>query len=101
MWSPSMNHVDIAIMHWLNSLVGKSASFDQGILWLSYVHFIKGAIFVSIFWWYWFRTTDAATTQQTGQHVLSTLGPSLIAIVERRVLALPGPFRVRPRSPPA
>ena len=101
MWSPSMNHVDIAIMHWLNSLVGKSASFDQGILWLYYVNFIKGAIFVSIFWWYWFRKTDAATTQQTREHVLSTLGAAIIAIVVARILALSLPFRVRPRFEPA
>jgi undecaprenyl-diphosphatase len=100
MWFPSLNRVDISIMHWLNSLVGKSVYFDQGIMWLYYVNFIKGAIFVSIFWWYWFRKTDAATTQRTREHVLSTLCAAIVAIVVARILALSLPFRVRPRFEP-
>jgi undecaprenyl-diphosphatase len=96
-----MNRFDMFLMHWLNSRVGVSVDFDKAIQWLYMVNFIKGAVFVSIFWWYWHRKTDAATAQRSREHVLSTLCAAVIAIVMARILALTLPFRVRPRFEPA
>jgi undecaprenyl-diphosphatase len=100
MWPALMNRFDFPIMHWANSLAGVSATLDAGMQWLYRVNLIKGAFFVSIFWWYWFRKTDAATEQKTREHVLSTLCAAVIGIVMARVLALALPFRVRPRFEP-
>ena len=101
MWSPATNSLDIYLVHQLNSLVGIYPYFDQAILWLYMVNFVKGAVFISIFWWCWFRRTDASTAQRTREHVLSTLFASLLAIVLARFLALSLPFRTRPRFEPA
>jgi undecaprenyl-diphosphatase len=96
-----MNAVDFPVMHWLNSLVGVSVHFDEAILWLYGVNYVKGAIVVSIFWWYWFRKTDATTAQLTRERVLSTLCAAIVAIVMARILSVSLPFRLRPRFEPA
>jgi undecaprenyl-diphosphatase len=81
----------------MNSMVGKSINFDSLIEFLSFNALVKGAIIVSILWWYWFRKGDEATVSRTHEHVICTLAASIVAIVIARALALSLPFRVRPR----
>jgi membrane-associated phospholipid phosphatase len=96
----AVNGFDLAILHGLNALVGRSANFDKGIEFLADTE-LKGAIFVSVYWWYWFRVTDTATITRTREHVLRTLCAGIVAIFAARVLALTLPFRLRPRFEPA
>lgn len=100
MWSAAINGFDFSILHWLNALVGRSVKFDAAVVFMA-DNDIKGAAFVSVFWWYFLRKTDAATTARTRDHVLRSLCAGMLAIVAARALALTLPFRVRPRFEPA
>jgi undecaprenyl-diphosphatase len=92
---------DDIIVRWLTSLVGRSATFDNTIEFLSHGEQTKGAIVMSIFWWYWFRQTDPSTTQRTREHLLCTMFAAVVGLFAARILALTLPFRLRPRFEPA
>jgi undecaprenyl-diphosphatase len=100
MWSNAASGFDLSILHWLNAFVGRSTSFDGGIAFLADTDF-RGAAFVSVYWWLWFRKTDTATLTRTREHLLRTLCAGVLAILAARVLALTLPFRVRPLFEPA
>ena len=99
MWSAALGFFDSSILHGLNALVGRSTDFDKTIGYLTDSD-LKSAALVSVFWWCWFRKTDAATMARTREHVLRTLCAGLAAIFAARFLALTLPFRVRPRFEP-
>jgi membrane-associated phospholipid phosphatase len=97
----SANRIDDVILRWLTSLVGRSATFDNTIEILSHGGETRSALIMSIFWWYWFRQTDGATTQRTREHLLATMFAALVGLFAARILALTLPFRLRPRFDPA
>ena len=97
----SAANVDDVILRWLTSLVGRSSTFDDAIAILSHGGETRSALIMSIFWWYWFRQTDSATTQRTREHLLATMFAALAGLVAARILALTLPFRLRPRFDPA
>jgi len=99
MWSGPVSSFDSAILYWLNGLVGHSAAFDKIVSYLVGSN-LKGAVFVSLFWWCWFRRTEAGASQRDREHVITTFFAGLVAIVVARVLAHTLPFRVRPRFEP-
>lgn len=95
-----VNRFDAAIVTSLNSLAGRSANFDSAIAFLGSSELLKGAVFVAVLWWYWFRGGSPAVIQQTREHLISALIAGLFGIVVARALALMLPFRVRPRFAP-
>lgn len=95
------NAFDASIVHDLNSMVGRSAIFDNAMLFVSGNALIQGALFISLFWYYWFKKTNTADTQRTREHLLATTAAGVVAIVLARSLALTLPFRLRPRFDPA
>jgi len=97
----SLNRFDAIPLRWLNSLVGMSVNFDKGIDFISGNHLFEGAVFMALFWWYWFRKVDTGIAQRTREHLLCTLGAGVVGILLARILALLLPFRVRPRFEPA
>ena len=101
MASASINPFDDSIIHWLNAMVGRSAIFDKGVGFICGNALIQGALFISIFWYYWFRQTEAANAKRTREHLLCTFAGGLIGIVAARILALTLPFRLRPRFEPS
>jgi undecaprenyl-diphosphatase len=95
----ALNHIDVFIIHGLNSLIGRSAPFDKS------VEFLLGnplspALLMAIFWACWFRPADTATMQRTREHLVATLWAGIASIVISRALALGLPFRLRPRFDP-
>ena len=91
---------DESMLTAINALAGKSSHFDHVMSFLAQSHTLRGLVFVSILWWYWFRGGDAALVRQTRSHVICTLAGGVAAIVMARILALFLPFRVRPRFDP-
>lgn len=95
-----VNRLDSAVTTSLNAWVGRSASFDSAMALIGSSELLKGAVFVSILWWYWFRGGEAILVKQTREHLISTFAAGLVGIIVARGLALALPFRVRPRFEP-
>jgi undecaprenyl-diphosphatase len=95
----TLNHLDVFIIHGLNSLIGRSAPFDKSVAFLL-GNPLSTAFLMSIFWACWFRPADTATTQRTREHLLATLWAGVASIVISRAFALGLPFRLRPRFDP-
>jgi len=91
---------DQSIILRLNTLAGRYPHFDRAIELLSQ-NDLKDAIFVAMFWWFWFRRGDSLTVRQTREHLLCLLCAGTGAIVVARICALTLPFRVRPRFEPS
>jgi undecaprenyl-diphosphatase len=101
MAATSINAFDDSIVHWLNAMVGRSPMFDKAMAFVSGNALIQGALFISIFWYYWFSPADDANRKRTREHLLCTFAGGMVAIVVGRVLALTLPFRMRPRFEPS
>ena len=95
------NGFDVSVVHGLNALVRRSAIFDSVISFMCGNALLQGALFISIFWYYWFRQTDTGEPKRTREHLLWTAAGGMAAIVFARSLALTLPFRMRPRFDPA
>ena len=61
---------------------------------LTFNHLLKGGIFVTILWWFWFKKSDAQ--QKIREQIISTIIACMSALFIARVLALSLPFRPRP-----
>ncbi len=96
----ALDHFDVFVIHGMNSLVGRSASFDKAVA-LLLGNPLSTAFLMAIFWAYWFRPADTATMQRTREHLLATLWGGIAGIVIARALALELPFRLRPRFDPS
>ncbi len=90
------SRLDDAIVVAMNSLVGRSTRFDSLNVFVSDSSLLKGAVFVSIIWWYWFRTGDPALVRRTREHLVATVASGVFALMVARALALLLPFRIRP-----
>ncbi len=101
MWSHSTTSIDDVILRPLASVVGHSATADGAMEMLSHTSPANGAFVMTIFWWYWFRQSDPASTQRTREHLLCTMMGAAAGLFAARALALTLPFRLRPRFDPA
>lgn len=100
MWSNSFTRIDEIILAWLTSLPGRSATFDSLMTEMPRGEQANGAVIISIFWWYWFRQSDPATTQRTRENLLGTMFAAAVGLFAARFLAVTLPFRLRPRFEP-
>lgn len=94
-----MNTVDTLIISYFNSYAHISQHFDFLIWEISENHFLKGAIPISLLWFFWFNYTKG--NNEPGlplirKKVMLTLLSCLAAIFIGRFLALTLPFRPRP-----
>ena len=92
-----VNSFDASILSAINSLAGRSAFFDQIMVYAANSNF-KGWLFISVLLWHWFRDGDPAAVCKTRAHIVCTVAAGICAIIVARALALSLPFRVRPRS---
>jgi undecaprenyl-diphosphatase len=99
-WSNSFTRIDDFILAWLTSLPGRSTTFDGLMTQLPRGEQTNGMLIISIFWWYWFRQSDPATTQRTREHLLGTMFAAAVGLFAARFLAATLPFRLRPRFEP-
>ncbi|HEY2679571.1 MAG TPA: phosphatase PAP2 family protein [Steroidobacteraceae bacterium] len=91
------NRFDDAILRATTSLVGRSHTFDAWNLYVVGSPLFKGATFVSIIWWFWFRRGDASVVRRTREHLTCTIMAGALSLVIARGLAVLLPFRERPR----
>jgi undecaprenyl-diphosphatase len=101
MWSNFATRIDDIIIGSVTSSIGRSATFDGVMEALAHGEMVNGAFVMAIFWWYWFRPSDAATTQRTREHLLCTMIAAAAGLFVARALARTLPFRTRPRFEPA
>jgi undecaprenyl-diphosphatase len=101
MWSNSGTRIDDFILRPLTSLAGHSPVVDGAMEMLSHGSPTYAGFVMAVFWWYWFRQSDPATTQRTHEALLCTMIASAAGLFVARTLALTLPFRLRPRFEPA
>ena len=89
-----VERADAAILHFLNSVAGKSPLFDHAVNLISRVHLSKGVVFFSVLWGAWFARSRANGTAR--RDVVLTLLAAAIAAPLSRVLQLLFPVRARP-----
>ncbi len=90
-----MQAIDLEILYYLNLYSQRSVAFDHLVKELSQNNLLKGSIFVSVFWYMWFRFDSSARPA-----VIVAIIGSLITMVITRLLALSLPFKLRPRHDP-
>jgi undecaprenyl-diphosphatase len=100
MWSNAFTRIDEITLPWLTSLAGRSAAFDDAMVYLPRGEQTNGALIMSVFWWYWFRQSDPSTTQRTREHLTCTMLAAAVGLFTARFLAATLPFRLRPRFEP-
>ena len=94
-----VERADAAILHFLNSVAGKSTLLDHAVNLISRIHFLKGVVFFSVLWGAWFaRSRDDAGTAR--RDVVLTCLAAAIAAPLSRVLQLVFPVRARPTLNP-
>ncbi len=96
-----LNGLDSTTIVALNGFAGRSRGFDSLMEFLVGSYLVKGAIFVSIFWWFWFQSGSPEQVRRSREHVVCTMVGSVFAIAVARLLALSLPFRIRPRYEPS
>jgi undecaprenyl-diphosphatase len=92
------NRFDTVLVLAMNSFAGRSTVFDASVRFLGGENYlVKGAVFVSMFLWYWYQRGDSTQVRRIREHVLCSFGAAIVAIFIARALALSLPYRVRPR----
>jgi membrane-associated phospholipid phosphatase len=97
----TLNRIDFPLDHWLNGQFGKHSAFDGLVGFVSGNDLISGALLISIFWWAWYRSSDAVARRADREHVIATLFAGGLAFLLARLLVMALPFRTRPRLDPA
>jgi undecaprenyl-diphosphatase len=93
-----MNIFDTSIIHFINSFSRVSKPFDNFIGNILENNLIKGAVIVSVLWFFWFQKSSHLTFNR-GRIIIGIIA-SIIAIVVSRALTLLLPFRARPFENP-
>lgn len=89
-----MNSFDRGVIVFFNHAVRKSWVFDQAVAILSANHMLKGAVFMTIVWWAWFRKDPGHPHNR--EHIVATMFSCAVAMAVGRLLALTLPYRLRP-----
>jgi undecaprenyl-diphosphatase len=85
---------DKSVVHFLNSYMGLSVSFDQGMVYLSDANLLKLTPMILVLWGFWFKKQN--NDLQLRNRILQGLFGCVIAMFMARGLSLLLPFRVRP-----
>ena len=59
---------------------------------------IQGALFISVFWYFWFRQSDSGLRERTREHLLSTDNGIIMARQRLLRAALVRPYRSGPNK---
>lgn len=90
--------IDVSVYAWLNSLHG-SWLLDRLASHLESNILFKSALFISLFWYFWFR--KERDQQERRLTILTILVGTLVGLVITRMVATFAPFRVRPIYDPS
>ncbi len=93
-----MNTFDASILAYFNSFARTSQYFELFVWELSENHLLKGAIPLTLLWFFWFhkKETNEAASSLLREQVIITILSCFASIFIGRVLALTLPFRPRP-----
>lgn len=93
-----MNIFDTSIIHFVNGFAQKSKIFDEFISQIIENNLIKGAVLVSILWFFWFQKSNQLIINRG--RILIGIVASMVAVVVSRILTLFLPFSARPFANP-
>lgn len=93
-----MNIFDITVVRFINGFSRISEPFDNIISYIIGNNLIKGAVIVSVLWYFWFKKSKQLNYNR--ERIIIGLAASIIAIITSRVLTLFLPFRNRPFQTP-
>src|ERR1051325_11328259 len=86
-----MNFFDAAILHWINTFVGRWPRFDQFVSMMQNLTLAKGALLTALIWYAWFSGRPLAR-----EKTLCRLSESLAGLTIARLIADLAPSRARP-----
>ena len=89
-----IDHLDRIIIAWLRNLTGNSWFVDYSILGISDNNLLKGALFLTALWWFWFKRSTDQNRNRT--LVISALAAGLLAVAINQLLMRITPMRGRP-----
>ena len=89
-----MNIFDLSIIHFLNGILQKGSLGESFMDLIVDNDFLKGAIVVSILWYYWFKNTIKINYNR--ERIIITLISCIVSIFVGRLLAKILPYRMRP-----
>jgi len=93
-----MNIFDTSIIHFINGFSHVSKTFDDFITNIVENNLVKGAVLVSILWFFWFQKSSQLNFNR-GRIIIGIVA-SMVAIVVSRILTLFLPFSIRPFANP-
>lgn len=89
-----MNLFDLSIIHFLNKFSDQSKLFESFMILVVDNDFLKGAIVVSVLWYFWFKNSSSINYHR--ERIIITLVSCIVAIFVGRLLARILPYRYRP-----
>jgi len=92
-----MQSMDQSIYQFLNGLAGNWL-VDRLVVEQESNRLLKGAVFVAIYWYFWFR--PGSDQEKRRKRIIAIMVGILLAIPATRVIALTVPFRIRPIDDP-
>lgn len=95
-----MNLFDKNIILFLNGFVHRWPHVDVVILEFQHNHFLKGAFFIALLWYFWFESRDQHIKDERRAKLFGTLCAVACGIFIARLLANLLPFRPRPLANP-
>lgn len=87
-------NLDLGILHFLNSLIGKYPHLDSAVIFTSELHLVKMAPMVLILWSFWFG--QGPDIEATREKIVKAFLGCFLAMFLARLLATSLPFRLRP-----
>jgi undecaprenyl-diphosphatase len=89
----AIRSIDVSIYHYFNEFAGNRildylASFEEN------ADLFKGALFLAIFWYFWFRPSVDQDKQRRA--IVAIMVGAVLALIASRTIADLAPFRVRP-----
>lgn len=85
--------IDIAIVEFVNQLVGRSEYFDRLVVLISGNNLFKGGALISLLFFVWFSSRPCSRERTI---LMLTVLAAPVAVLVARLLALNLPFRLRP-----
>jgi undecaprenyl-diphosphatase len=94
-----MNPVDVAMTTFLNQFARHSQLFDSLMVLLETNELLKGGLFMTLLWWYWFRQDHER--DRSRDYIVPTVLLACVAVLLTRGIVAFLPFRTRPLHTPA
>jgi len=95
-----MTSFDAYLIGLLNQFVGRSWTFDTGLLLLQKTNLLTAELLVSAYWLTWFRSTETPTGSRTRERLVASLFGTVLAVGISLVVEQCLPPRPRPIHEP-